>query len=108
MGIALRSGCAFVLFAMRSGLQKNGDHVFLLHAFIIRSSWGGEARSRGCALPNYTREVVCTFLQMFMKDHAHPPINIQESSSKLGSGVFGSHFSQERPSSTSPQTILHN
>ena len=48
---------------------------------------GGEARTRGCGLPSYTRKVELAFIQMRMKDFTHiPQLCVKGETSKIAEG----------------------
>src|SRR5258708_26232950 len=64
---------------------------------------GGEARTRGCGLPSYTRKVVLAFIQTRMKDFTHIP-QLRSKDLLISCQRFCESFSAiERPLSTSPK-----
>src|SRR5438046_1962072 len=74
IGMALRSGCVLALVVMSSALRLDRRSIpGTLVASMSNFSVGGEARTRGCGLPSYTRKVELAFIQTRMKDFAHIP-----------------------------------
>src|SRR5579859_7578673 len=91
MGKASRAEPDVVFFAI--GLIPFHSASLPKHPLV-----GGEARTHGCGLPSYTREVVLAFIQTRMKDFTHiPQLPVKGHASKCPEGSASPFLRRANP-----------